>query len=138
MQWSDIPRNPSRKMLRQFSALWIAFFGGLALWHGFVRDHIELAWGMGIAALVVGIAGLVHPPLVRWIFVGWSMAVFPIGWLVSRIVLTVLFYGVFTPVAMLFRLRGRDALRLKRSPEATTYWQSKPVVTDVTRYFQQF
>ena len=32
MQWSDIQFNPPRKVLRQFAGLWIAFFGGLALW----------------------------------------------------------------------------------------------------------
>ena len=138
MQWSDIPRNPARVVLRQFSAIWIAFFGALAFWHGFLNERTELAWGLAITAVVVGAAGLMHPPLVRWLFVGWTMAVFPIGWLVSRLVLAVLFYGLFTPVAMIFRLMGRDALGLKRHLGTGTYWQKKPTVTDVTRYFQQF
>ena len=138
MQWSDIPRNPSRTMLRQFSALWLVLFGGLALWHGWVHGRVELAWCLAIAAVVIGSAGLIHPPLVRWLFVGWTMAVFPIGWLVSRIVLATLFYGLFTPLAAVFRWKGRDALGLKRRPEAATYWQTKSGVTDLKRYFQQF
>ncbi len=138
MQWSDIPRNPSRRMLRQFAAIWLVFFSGLAIWHGWMHGRTELAWCLAILAVTVGSAGLAHPPLVRWIFVGWTIAVFPIGWLVSRIVLAVIFYGLFTPLALLFRMMGRDALALKRKPDAATYWQIKPAVTDVNRYFQQF
>lgn len=137
MQWSDIPRNPSRKMLRQFAALWLVFFGSLAIWHE-LHGRSQLAWTLGIAAAVVGMAGLLFPPLVRWIFVGWTIAVFPIGWLVSRVMLAALFYGLFTPLALLFRLLGRDALGLKRKPDAATYWQTKPIVTDMNRYLQQF
>ena len=32
MQWSDIQFSPPRKTLRQFAGLWMAFFGGFALW----------------------------------------------------------------------------------------------------------
>jgi hypothetical protein len=138
MQWSDIPRNPSRTMLRQFSALWLLFFGGLAAWHGWMHGRVELALSLTLLALTIGPAGIIHPPLVRWLFVGWTMAVFPVGWMVSRVVLAGLFYGLFTPLALLFRLLGRDALGLKRQPEAATYWQTKPAVTDLKRYFQQF
>ena len=62
------------------------------------------------------------------------------GWRVrcSRLVLGFLFYGLFTPLAFVFRVLGRDALGLKRRADAPTYWQAKPVVTDMNRYLQQF
>jgi hypothetical protein len=33
-----------------------------------------------------------------------------------------MFFLVFTPMALLIRLRGKDLLRLRRDPEAPSYW----------------
>lgn len=65
-------------------------------------------------------------------------AVYPIGWIVSRVVLGVLFFGLFTPVAVLFRCAGRDELALKPQPGATTYWRAKPGAKDKAQYLRQF
>jgi hypothetical protein len=138
MQWSDIPFRPSDKTLRQFVALWLLSFAGLACWHGIVRENTVIAWVLAGAALLVGIVGAVKPPLVRPIFVGWMILAFPIGWLISRIVLGLAFYAVFTPVALVFRLSGRDALLRRFRPEARTYWSAKPTPADVRSYFRQF
>ena len=126
------------RMLRQFAGLWLLCFGGLAVWHVVFRGNLTVGTCVAVLAIVVGSIGLLRPAWIRWIFVGWMIAVSPIGWTVSRIVLAGLFYGCFTPLALLFRLRGPDALGLKRRPDVPTYWQPKPIVTDVNRYFQQF
>ena len=47
MRWSDIPFDPPRRTLRQFAWLWLAFFGGMALWQALVKEHIQpwaLSW----------------------------------------------------------------------------------------------
>ena len=62
---------------------------------------------------------------------------YPIGWLVTRILLVLLFHGMFTPLALLFRLIGRDALTRRRRPDRPSYWIPKPGATDVRRYFRQ-
>jgi hypothetical protein len=72
------------------------------------------------------------------VFVGWMGLAYPIGWVVSRIVLGVIFYGLFTPVAWVFRRMGRDALALQSQPRATTYWRPKPGAADSSQYFGQF
>lgn len=33
-----------------------------------------------------------------------------------------IFFAVLTPAAMFMRLLGKDPLKLKRDPEAETYW----------------
>jgi hypothetical protein len=65
------------------------------------------------------------------------IAAFPIGWTVSRVMLAVLFYGVFTPVAIVFRVIGRDLLGLRHRGSVETYWTVKPGVTDPRDYFRQ-
>jgi hypothetical protein len=66
------------------------------------------------------------------------LVAFPIGWTVSRVLLAVLFYGLFTPLAVLFRLMRRDLLVLRRPEEQESYWVHKPVVTDMRRYTRAF
>lgn len=138
MQWSDLPLDPDRRTLRQFAGLWLAFFGGLAAWQGIARGRVGLALGLAAAAVVVGGLGLARPALVRPIFVGWMVLAFPIGWAVSLVLLGLIYYGLFLPIGLAFRLAGRDALRLRPRPDAPTYWTPRAAPADVRRYFRQF
>ena len=54
-----------------------------------------------------------------------------IGMIVSPIVLGIIFFGLFTPIAILMRLSGRDELRLKFSHKVS-YWitRSEPIESD--------
>jgi hypothetical protein len=137
VDWKDVIARPKPKVLRQFAGLWLIFFGGLAgvrVWHG----HADAA-AMGLAALavVIGALGLIRPQAVRFIYTGWMIAAFPIGWTVSQIMLAVLYFVVFTPVALVFRLMGRDSLKLRR-PGRASYWTVKPRAAKAEDYFRQF
>lgn len=134
----DSPFNPSARMLRQFAGLWILFFGAIAAWQEFHHHRHLLAIALVVLAVTVGPLGIAAPRAIKPVFIGWMALVYPIGWTVSRIVLGVLFYGLFTPVAVVFRAVGRDELRLKPEPHATTYWRPKPQARDKTRYLRQF
>jgi hypothetical protein len=37
-------------------------------------------------------------------------------------VMAVLFYVTVTPIALLMRMLGKDPLRLRRDPDAASYW----------------
>jgi hypothetical protein len=138
MKWSDIPKNPSPKMLRQFAAAWLVFFLLWAAWLGLKKGNASLGTVLAVVAIVGGVGGLVKPALLRWVFIAWMVLAFPIGWLVSLVLLLVLFYGIFTPVALVLRLRGRDALRLKRPADLTSFWLGKDTPLDVRSYFRQY
>jgi Saxitoxin biosynthesis operon protein SxtJ len=138
MRWSDIPFSPSSRVLRQFAGLWLAFFGGIAAWQGIMRGRIGLAVALAVLAVVVGGLGLIRPALVRPIFVGWMVLAFPIGWVVSLVLLGLVYYGLFLPIGLAFRIAGRDALRLRPGSGATTYWTPRTAPADVRRYFRQF
>jgi hypothetical protein len=138
MNWSDIPWNPSQRTLRQFAALWMIFFAALACSHGFLRGHAALAAVFAVLAVTIGPLGLVRPQAIRPIFVGLTVATFPIGWVVSLLVLAGLFYGVFTPIGLVFRLIGRDPLQRQSRPHSDSYWVPKVVQIDPQSYFRTF
>jgi hypothetical protein len=136
MRWSDIPRHPSAPTLRGFAAIWLLWFGGLGAIAWFFRGDQTTAIILWVVAVVVGPLGLVSPALVRPVFVGAMVVTFPIGWVVSHVLLGAVFYCLFTPLGVLFRWAGRDPLGLRRSP-AESYWQPKPPPPDLRSYFRQ-
>lgn len=138
MQWSDVDFHPKSRTLRQFAGLWLLFFAGFACQQAFLRGNTIAAVVLGVVAVTIGGLGLAAPALIRPIFVTWMVLAFPIGWTVSRIILGVMFYGIFTPVALLFRMLGRDALGLARPGARETYWTAKPAPANIRRYFRQF
>jgi hypothetical protein len=137
MRWSDIPFQPSSRTLRQFAALCLAVFTALAGWRFLRHGDVLVPWLFLGLAFTLGPLGLVRPQLLRPVFVGWMIVVFPIGWLVSHLVLAVLFYGLFTPLGLIFRLAGRDALACRRKPGQNSFWTPKPAARDVRSYFRQ-
>ena len=138
MQWSDIQFRPPTKTLRQFAALWLVCFGGLAAWEGFVRGHSTLAAIFAVAALTIGPLGLLQPQALRPIYVGWMVLAFPIGWTISQAILALMFYGLFAPIGLFFKLIGRDPLHRAQRPGLETYWAPKASPADPRRYFKQF
>jgi len=61
----------------------------------------------------------------------WMRFGFLLGMIVSPIVLGIIFFGLFTPIAMLMRLGGRDELRLKFR-QKTSHWmtRSEPIKSE--------
>ncbi len=96
------------------------------------------AWVLwGIAALSALLA-LVAPRALRPLHVLLTAISLPIGLVISHVLMALLYYGLFTPVALIFRIIGRDALDRRFEPEAATYWTKRKPVTDPKQYFRQF
>jgi len=137
MQWSDVTKSASPRMLRQFAGLLIVFAGAILIWRGVHGQLGPWTMGLGGAAIVIGAIGAVWPAVVRPIYTGWMIAAFPIGWTISKVTLGALFYLVFTPVSLVFRLMGRDTLALRRRSDAS-YWMPKAQSKSGEEYLRQF
>src|SRR5881394_976944 len=122
MKWSDVPFQPTEKALRQFAAGWLVFFLSFGAHQYLARGHHQLGLAFGLLAVFVGWLGLVRPATVRWLFVGWMVLAFPIGWLMSQLMLLTMFYIIITPVALFLRLRGRDLLSRRPTSGAVSFW----------------
>jgi hypothetical protein len=68
-------------------------------------------------ALALGAPRLLAP--LNWV---WTKLGLLLHRIVSPIFLLLLFYGCIAPVGLLMRLSGKDPLRLKYEPAATSYW----------------
>ena len=137
MNWSDVIKPPSTKVLRQFGGLCLVVFGGLAAWRLWQGDAGAFTVALAAVAIVVGVTGLIAPAAVRPVFTAWMVVAFPVGWLVSRIALGAMFFGLFAVFGLVFRLAGRDALHLRRS-SGETYWRPKPKPRSGEEYLRQY
>lgn len=103
------PARPERAFGLGVGAVLLAIAGWL-LWTG--RPTAAVATGGAGGALVV--LGAVRPVLLRWPSALWWKVAFALGHVNARVVLTVIFVGVLTPIGLLWRLIGRDPLARDR------------------------
>lgn len=134
----EINFHPPKRDLKIFAVLLIAFFSMVAGWLYWKHDAPTAALIVFVAAVVVGTVCYVSPTISRYVYVGWMIAVFPIGWVVSHVLLAVIFYGVFTPFGLAMRLFGRDPMQRRFDPAATTYWVRRGEPPKPEQYFRQF
>jgi len=138
MNWSDIPFRPTRRVLRQFAALWLACFLALGAIQYLVTHRPMAGLTLAAIAVIVGLPGLFWPSLLRGIYVASTVLVFPLGWLVSLLLLLVVYYLILSPVAVLMRICGRDFLQRKPAPRRDSFWVPKRSPADVRSYFRQY
>lgn len=135
----EINSNPTDRELRQFAGIWLPAFAllvGLLLWFRWPLPWAAvLVWA---AAAVLGVGGVLKPRWIKPVFVGWMIAAFPIGWVISHVVVAFVFYLVLTPIGLAMRLCGYDPMHRKFDREAKTYWVQREKKRDRQSYFRQF
>jgi hypothetical protein len=56
----------------------------------------------------------------------------------SQVLMAVIFYLVFTPIGLCFRLAGRDAMGRKFDPKKTSYWHDRGPARSPASYFKLY
>jgi len=137
MRLSDIDLHPDDRTLRQFAAACIVFLGGVGAWKLYRQGPAAATYALMIFGFAVGAVGLMAPRIIRLIYAAAMIVAFPIGWVVSRVIMTVFFFVVITPIGLLFRVLGRDRLRIKH-PACNSYWINRTEAESPARYLRQF
>ena len=110
----------TKRMLRQFGLIVGGIFLLIGLWPFVWRQEPVRIWAVALASLLMG-AGLIVPGLLKHTYQGWMWVGHVLGWVNTRIILGVLFYGVVTPMGLVMKLTGRDPMRRSFEPDAQTY-----------------
>ena len=113
-------KRETRRKLRNFGLTVGIAFGVLAALL-FWREKAHYVYFAVISAVFL-VFGLLVPVALKPVEKVWMTAANAMGWVMTRVILTVLFFAVFTPIGFLGRLFGKDFLNLKMDPAATTYW----------------
>lgn len=112
----------------------LGLLGGLFLWRAKEYYFYFLIFSAAFLFL-----GTVVPILLRPIHKVWMILAVLLGWVMTRMILSVLFYLVVTPIGLLARLFGKGRLNLAFDKSAESYWRSKDNTRQETSdYEKQF
>ena len=111
------------KAYRNFGLLVGAILLGISLWP-LIKGQPPRLWLTAIAAVLV-LAAVVWPQGLSPVYSIWIKIGDGLGWINSRIILGIVFYGMFTPMGLMMKVLGKDPLQKKPDPQATTYWSEK-------------
>jgi hypothetical protein len=78
-------------------------------------------WTGGLAALFLA-AALLRPAILNPLNRIWLKFGLLLHGVINPIVMALLFYGTVLPTGLIARAMGKDLLRLKRQPDAESYW----------------
>ncbi len=143
----QIDLRPDTRTLRQFGWIalvgfgllatlafneWLMFSFGLGDW----RQAVAGSFG-GLAALA-GLFSVVYPKANLPIYLGLTILAYPIGFVLSYVIMGALFYLLLAPVGIIFRVTGRDPLMRRFEPETESYWFDSRPARPSESYFRQF
>jgi Saxitoxin biosynthesis operon protein SxtJ len=134
----DLNLNPTKRELRTFGLCTLGFLclvGCIIFRRGGSMPTIATVVGIGIA--LAGL-GLTIPQALRPIWVVLTIVNYPIGWVVTHVVMGLIFYLVVTPIGVIMRLTGRDPMERAFDRSAKTYWKLRRTDSNSSRYFRQY
>ena len=115
----------TKTTLRQFGLLVGGVFLLIGLFPFVWRQDPVRVWAVGLGTLLAA-TGFATPGLLREPYRGWMFIGHALGWINTRIILGVLFYGIITPMGVIMKLIGRDPMRRGFDPDAATYRVTRP------------
>lgn len=90
-----------------------------------------------LGALLLILAGIA-PVLLKWVHGPWMILSLALGWVMTRVLLTVAFFLIVTPIGLLQRLFGKLPLEIAFRTGATSYWQPRTAQPLPADYEKQF
>jgi hypothetical protein len=103
------PKNPERSFGISVGGV-LCVIAAILWW----RARIGRAEIIGAIGVVLLIGGLVAPPLLKYPSAAWWAFAKALGWFNARVLLTVLFALVLTPMSIVWRMTGKDPLMRRR------------------------
>lgn len=106
--------------LKVFALIWAGIFMVIGLLP-LIKSGDMRVWSV-IVSILFAIVAFVKPEILTQFYTIWTKVGEFIGGIISKIVMFILFYGLFTPVAIFLRLIGKDLLNKKIDKSQESYW----------------
>lgn len=138
MTIGDLNLKPTERMLREFGIIALFGFGIIGAFLGWKWEVWKLSYVLWAIGAVSAVLALVQPKFLLPLFVVLMAVAFPIGFVISNVLLVILYFGLFTPFSLVFRLIGRDTMKRRFEPDAKSYWIDRTDEKPVAQRFKQF
>jgi hypothetical protein len=90
-----------------------------------------------VPGLFLMITGAIIPAILKPLQKVWMTLAILMGWVMTRVLMTVLFYAAITPIGILMRLLGKDLLDQRLEPNKKSYWQIRPFTPRVPSDYEK-
>ena len=90
----------------------------------FYREKESFQTFLYIAGVFIGLA-LILPSMLKPIYIVWMTFAVILGWFMTRVILSLLFYVIITPTGLVLRIFGKDFLELKKQSVQGSYWNQR-------------
>ncbi|MCS1406971.1 MAG: hypothetical protein M2R45_00127 [Verrucomicrobia subdivision 3 bacterium] len=135
MKLVELNWSPPTCQLRQFGCLCLVILPLLGwIWSG---NPWVIAWMFGIGG-GLAVTGVLVPRALKPVFIGLTLIALPIGMVVSEVIMLLIYFGVFLPIGLCFKLVKRDALRRSFEKGGASYWEKKPAPKGAASYYRQW
>ncbi|HVG02704.1 MAG TPA: SxtJ family membrane protein, partial [Nitrospira sp.] len=114
-----------KKELRNFGLIVGGLFALIGAWPLIRHGETLRVWALVLASFLVPL-GLLMPAVLRPIFKVWMKVGHVMGWVNTRIILGILYFGLITPMGMVMRLFGWDSMRRALLQDVETYRIVRP------------
>jgi hypothetical protein len=143
----DVNLRPDDRTLRHFGFIALAGFGLLAVlaWYelaifafGLGSWREEVAGTLAVLGAVALLTSLLFPRGNLPLYLALTVIAFPIGFVLSYVIMGTLFYLIIAPIGLMMRAFGRDPLNRAFLPGASSYWVDARPARPKESYFRQF
>lgn len=131
--------NSDEPVSRQWKGAVLPIVVGLA--HAAVRltgSPAAIAVAVMAVLEILGLTVWFHDQFGNRFHETWSQLFLPLAWSVSTLLLTLVFYGVLTPIGLTMRILGRDPMHREFDRARVSYWIKRREMENAERCFRQF
>ncbi len=131
MSWISDVRDELQQLkksgpeLRKFGLLVGAVFLLFGVAGFFKHWSAEIFVTAGAIGILLLLCGWLRPAVLKRAYVVWMGIAFVLGWVVSRLILIVLFYVVLTPLGIVARLSGKKFIATEFRTQRVSLWIAK-------------
>ena len=132
MNFSEVKLPSNRKFGFFFTAIFL-----LASFYLYYVDNKVMVYILGVICGIFLIVTIINADALLPLNKLWMKFGILLGKIVSPIIMGIIFFGIFTPIAILMRLSGRDELRL-RFKKKKTHWINRKNIKEFDTFKKQF
>ena len=139
----DLDFSPDERKLRQFgfSSFFISLICLLFFSIKFAFYNHEVSWSLICLLLVLTISSIIltiiRPKSFLPLYITISIVAYPISYVVTNVTLFIFFYFLISPLALIFKLVGRDELEIRKKT-LSSYWRKYNMPKNIGSYYKQF
>ena len=125
-----------KEQIRQFGIIIgvvLLIIAATIFWTGIQGEWMYFTLGFFFIAIAAA-----FPNALRLFYVLWMSFAIVLGWLMSRLILLLLYYLVLSPIGLISRLIGKSFLELKIDLSKKSYWNSIENKKSTKDYERQF